>query len=105
MATAVRTREELLDRLGAQGERLRRAGVARLGVFGSFARGEPRPDSDVDLLVQFAPGRKSFDAFMEVATLLEEVLRRPVEVVTAESLSPHLGPSILREVRDVPLGT
>jgi predicted nucleotidyltransferase len=49
-------------------------------------------------LVEFEPGQKTFDNFMRLAFLLEDVLGRPVEVVTAESLSPYLRPHIAREV-------
>ena len=69
-------------------------GVRRIGLFGSFVRGERRPDSDVDLLVDFEPLGKTFDHFMELSFLLEEVLQRRVELVTPESLSPYLGPDI-----------
>ncbi len=79
-------------------------GVRHLSLFGSFARGDAGPDSDVDLLVDFEPGRKTFDNFMALAFLLEDLLGRRVELVTRESLSPHLGPAILRELHDVPLG-
>ena len=50
---------------------LRALGIRRIGIFGSTARGDARPDSDVDLLVEFADGKKTFDAFMDVADLLE----------------------------------
>lgn len=78
--------------------RLKSLGVSRLGLFGSFARGEQNPDSDIDLLVEFAPGEKTFDAFMQLSFLLEEILEHPVELVTVESLSPYIGPHILKEV-------
>jgi uncharacterized protein len=78
--------------------RLRALGVHRLGLFGSFVRGEQTPDSDVDLLVEFEPSRKTFDNFMTLSFFLEELLRRRVELVTPESLSPFLGPHILAEV-------
>jgi hypothetical protein len=80
-----------------------RMGVARLGLFGSFARDEANEDSDVDLLVEFAPGGKSYDRLLALADLLEEDLGRHVELVTPESLSRHIGPHILREVRYVSL--
>ncbi len=82
---------------------IRRLGVRRLGLFGSFATGQPSPESDIDLLVEFHQGCKSFDAFLELATLLEACLGRKVELVTPEALSPHLGPHILRQVEHVPL--
>ena len=97
------TKSELLATLSEHGDRLRAWGVCRLGVFGSFVRDHPRPDSDVDLLVAFEPGAKTFDHFMAVCFFLEDLLGRRVELVTPESLSPHLGPHILEEVEYVPL--
>ena len=101
METTIHTKSELFQRLRERQADLGRLGVARLGVFGSFARGEQTADSDVDLLVDFAPGQKSFDHFMALVDLLEETLQRRVELVTPEALSPHLGPHILREVEYV----
>lgn len=76
-------------------------GVRRLAVFGSVGRDEARPDSDVDVLVEFEHGAKSFDRFMELGDLLERVLNRRVELVTLEALSPFLKPHILADARDV----
>ena len=61
-------------------------------------------ESDVDLLIEFAPDEKSFDNFMAASFLLEEKLGRSVELVTREALSPHLGPHILEDVEDVEIG-
>lgn len=101
MATPARTRADVLERLQESEEEIRGLGVRRLALFGSFARSEPRPDSDVDLLVEFAPGQKSFERFMRLCDLLEERLARRVEVVTTEALSPYIGPHILAEAQDV----
>lgn len=76
-------------------------GVRRLGLFGSFVRGEARPESDVDIWVEFEPGRKTFDNFMELAFLLEELFQRPVELVTPESISPYFRPYIESELEYV----
>jgi hypothetical protein len=76
-------------------------GVVRLALFGSVLRGEAGPNSDIDLLVEFAPGAKNFDSFMALADLLEARLGRRVELVTIEALSPHVGPRILAEAKDV----
>jgi uncharacterized protein len=70
-------------------------------LFGSVLRGHPRPDSDVDVLVQFAAGKKTYERFFALAELLERQLGRPVELVTAEALSPFIGPRILAEAEDV----
>jgi predicted nucleotidyltransferase len=101
VTNAARTKDDVLDRLREQESRLRSLGVKRLGLFGSFVREEQAPSSDVDVLLEFEPGRKSFDNFMKIAFLLEAVLERHVELVTTEALSPYLGPRILNEVEDV----
>lgn len=95
------SREEAITRLQRIEAEVQRLGVRRLALFGSVLRNEARPDSDVDLLVEFAPGEKSLDRFMALADLLESVLERPVELVTTESLSPYIGPHILAEAADV----
>ena len=94
----VNTKLDILNILDERRDRLRALGVRRIGLFGSFVRGEQRPDSDIDLLVEFEPARKTFDTFNELCFFLEEILQRRIELVTVESLSPYLGPYILREV-------
>lgn len=76
-------------------------GVRRLALFGSVQRNTARPDSDVDILVEFEPGAKTFERFLDLGELLEAAFDRPVELVTTESLSPFLGPHILAEAQDV----
>jgi uncharacterized protein len=68
---------------------IRRLGVRRLALFGSVLRNEARPDSDVDVLVEFTPAEKTLDRFMALADLLEDTLEHPVEVVTTESLTVY----------------
>jgi len=104
MEPTVHTKEEIIERLRRFSSELRDLGVERLGLFGSFARDEQRDDSDVDILVEFAPGRKNFDNFMNLNFKLEDVLQRHVEVVTRESLSPYIGPHILEEAEYVSFG-
>jgi hypothetical protein len=76
----------------------RRFGVAKIGVFGSFARGEERPDSDVDVLVVFQKGKKTFDNFMGTKFYLEELFRRRVDLVTEAALKPLIRDPILQDV-------
>ena len=101
METAVNTREDVLRCLRQLEPELRMLGVKRLGLFGSFQHGVPQAESDVDLLVEFEQGRKSFDGFMGLSFLLEDSLKRRVELVTPEALSPYIGPHILDEVEYV----
>lgn len=83
------------------GGAIRSLGVKRLGLFGSFVHDNQKPESDVDLLVDFDPRKKTFDNFFELSVLLEQILRRRIEWVTRQSMSPILGPYILNEVEDV----
>lgn len=101
MQTPVLNREQAADRLAACEPEVRALGVARLAMFGSVLRGQPHAQSDVDVLVQFAPGAKSYDRFLALSELLEARLGRPVDLVTTESLSPFIGPRILAEAQDV----
>jgi len=95
------TRDQAFARLRAAEAEIRALGVRRLALFGSVLRGDARPDSDVDLLVEFDPELKSFDRFIALAELLERLLGRQVELVTTEALSPFIGPRILADAADV----
>ena len=97
----VLNREQTAARLSACEEEIRTLGVTRLALFGSVLRGHTHPQSDVDFLVEFAPGAKSYDRFLALLDLLESRLGRPVELVTREALSPFIGPRILQEAQDV----
>jgi uncharacterized protein len=103
MVSAAANKQETIDRIAALRDQLLARGVRRLALFGSFSRNQQHSDSDVDLLVEFVAGQKSFDNFMAICDLLEKSLQRRVEVVTAESLSPRIGPRILAEAEDVVL--
>ena len=81
---------------GMRRELSERFSVTKIGVFGSFARGEARPDSDVDILVELA--EPTFDHFMDLKFCLEETLQRPVDLVMADAVKPRLKPIIEREV-------
>jgi uncharacterized protein len=93
--------DDAVRRIVAAEPEIRRFGVRRLALFGSVLRNEARPDSDVDLLVEFGPGQKTFDHFMGLALFLEDLLERRVELLTPESLSPYIGPHILKAAKDV----
>jgi len=101
MPSSSLTRDQAIRCLLAAEAEIRALGVSRLALFGSVLRGEARPDSDVDILVEFSPGEKTFDRFLELSELVEERLERRVELVTLEALSPFIGPRILSEAEDV----
>jgi predicted nucleotidyltransferase/uncharacterized protein (DUF433 family) len=101
--SVARDKREVLRRISGNSARIRELGVRRLALFGSFVRGEQRGGSDVDLLVEFEAGGKTFANFMDLQFLLEGLLGRKVQLVTVDGLSPHVGPHILREAEHVPL--
>ena len=80
-------RQELSDRFS----------VVRIGVFGSYARGDAGPKSDVDIIVELA--EPTFDNYMDLKFRLEEVLERPVDLVMADTVKPRIRPIIEQEVR------
>jgi len=84
---------DLQDVLAPHRRDLEQYGVRRLAVFGSTARGEARPDSDVDVLVEF-DGPATFDRYAGLKLFLEDLLRRKVDLVTEKSLKPALRPNV-----------
>jgi len=70
--------------------------VQKIGLFGSFARDEAKPDSDVDILVDLAT--PTFDHYMDLKFFLEDLLHVSVDLVPSEALKPRLRPYVMREV-------
>jgi predicted nucleotidyltransferase len=75
-------------------------GVQYAGVFGSVARGDDRPESDVDFLVRFGEPM-SLTEYIGFRNELALILGRDVDVVTEKSLNEHMKPHVLPEVRSV----
>ena len=92
------TREEVLEKIAAAKDELRRMHVTRLELFGSVARGEASETSDVDLLVEFEPGAcvSLFD-FAEVQVFLQDLLGCEVELVMRHCVIPELRERIYGE--------
>ena len=91
----MRNREEVLRLIEQNQAALRKLGVRRLGLFGSYARGEAAAESDLDFVVEFSD--KSFDAYMDLKSFLEDLFRSRVDLVTVRSIKPRLLPIIQRE--------
>ena len=99
----VHTKEELLSAIISNSDRIKSFGVNRLGIFGSAIKGSFTESSDIDLLVEFYPEKKSFDNFIDLSFFMENLLGRTVEIITPQSLSKFIGPHILKEVENVRL--
>lgn len=89
------SREEVLRLIEQNREVLKKLGVRQLGLFGSSARGEATSSSDLDFVVDFA--EKSFDAYMDLKSFLENLFGCRVDLVLADTIKPRLRPIIQRE--------
>ena len=70
---------------------LRSRGIRRAAIFGSVARGDNRPDSDLDILVEFEPGAEgSIYEYMRLKAYIASLFEGPVDVVDRDALKPHL---------------
>ncbi len=72
--------------------------VRKIGVFGSFARGEEKEGSDIDMLIELEDKYETFDNYMDLKYFLEDLFGRKVDLVTVDALRPQLKNDILREV-------
>jgi len=89
------TRENILAVIEAHREQLRQLGIRELALFGSYARGDAGPESDIDFLVEFE--RVSFDGYMDLKEFLEELFGKRVDLVTKSAIKERLRESILAE--------
>src|SRR5260221_13441385 len=70
---------------------LRARGVAHAAVFGSVARGDDRPDSDIDILVEFEPGAEgTIYEYVRLKEFVASLFDGPVDVIDRDALKPHL---------------
>ncbi len=92
----------LLDELHAKRDAIERLsrqyGARRIRVFGSVARREERPESDIDFLVDFPRGYDLFAQRLPLTDQLAQLLQRPVELIAEHELSRHIREQVLREV-------
>lgn len=87
----LRNKKDAIRELG------RRYGASNIRVFGSVARGEERPDSDVDFLVEFPPGYDLFAQRLPLADGLAALAGRKVELVPEHELNRYMRDHVLKE--------
>lgn len=93
------TRDAILATIISQKHQIEKFGVTDLGLFGSYARNQQSPHSDIDLLIDFRRGHETFDNLMAASDLLQGLFPgKQVQIVTKKGLSPYIGPHILKEV-------
>jgi hypothetical protein len=95
-------RDDVLAILRGHRQEIAAMGVTSLALFGSFARDEARPDSDVDLLVELDPNAHiGLIRYVQIQERISALLGRRVELVTRPALKQRLRDGILREAVDV----
>lgn len=80
---------------------IKKFGISRLGIFGSYSNGYPTEDSDVDILITFKPNMKTFDNYIDLKFFLEELLNKKIDLVIEENIKAELKEEILRSVHYV----
>ncbi|MCX6646524.1 MAG: nucleotidyltransferase family protein [bacterium] len=96
----LKTRDYIFETIERNKEAIRKFGVKRLGLFGSFARGDQKETSDLDFLVEFE--HKTFDAYMDLKLFLEDLFNCRIDLVTTSAIRPELRAEILEEAVYVP---
>lgn len=90
--------KKILDKIHDAGNELRQIGVEKVGLFGSYSRGDADESSDIDIIIIFKPEYKTFDNYFKALDVLESSTSKNVDLVTPESLSEYIKPYIDKEV-------
>ncbi len=87
------TGAQVIETLRSHQAELRRRGVRHAALFGSLARGEPRPDSDIDILIELDPGAPiGLFGYADLKLYIADLFPKPVDVVNREALKPWVRP-------------
>ncbi|MFH1097090.1 MAG: nucleotidyltransferase family protein [Candidatus Desantisbacteria bacterium] len=84
METKKLTNEEILKVLREHNNLLEKYRIKKIGLFGSYVRGEQKKDSDIDFLVEFE--KPDFDNFMDLAFYLEDLFGKKIDILTPEGV-------------------
>jgi len=90
---------EIFKKLKENKRNIKSFGVKRIGLFGSYTRNEQKETSDIDFLVEFEKGKKTFDNYMGLKLFLENLFNCKVDLVIKESIKEEIKPYILRSVK------
>ncbi|MCK4463356.1 MAG: nucleotidyltransferase family protein [Candidatus Omnitrophica bacterium] len=93
------TKKKITKNIKRNSERIESYGVKSIGIFGSFAKSRQKKTSDIDVLVEFKRGMKTFDNYMELKFFLQKLLHHKVDLVIKDALKPKLKPYVIKEVK------
>lgn len=89
----------ILTKIAENKSTITKYGVSKIGLFGSYLRNEQKPNSDIDILVDFEKGKITFDNYMDLKFFLEDLLKCNVDLVMQESIKPDLKPYTMGSVK------
>ncbi len=91
----------IIGKLRENINQIKKYGVKRIALFGSYIRGEAHKGSDIDILVVFEKGKKTFDNYMDLKFFLEDLFGCKIDLVILESVRPELQQEILSTMKYV----
>lgn len=91
------TKNDIAKIIEENTEQIKKYGVKSIGIFGSFVKFAHNRKSDVDILVGFYEGQKTFDNYVELKFFLEKLFHRKVDLVIKKTLKPRIKQNILEE--------
>ena len=95
---AVMDKVAIIETLRAHQDELMRAGIAHAALFGSHARGEAGPDSDIDILIEYAPGeRRGVFAYAGMQLKVADLFAGKVDVIERNSMRDEMVPRVLQD--------
>ena len=93
------TSKDIIDKIEKNIESIKKYGVGQIGLFGSYVKNEQKSGSDIDILVGFEKGKKTFDNYMDLKFFLEDLFKCKVDLVVIEAIKPDLKKYILESVK------
>jgi predicted nucleotidyltransferase len=91
------TKSGILTKIEKNQNKIRGLGVKRIAIFGSFVNNRQTKDSDIDVLVEFRQGEKTFDNFMELRAFLGQLFGRKIDLVTTQAIKPRMKLMVLNQ--------
>jgi len=92
-------KKEIIELLNKNKSELKKFGVKRIGIFGSFSRDEGREDSDIDVFVEFEKGKATFRNFAGLIDYLENLFGRSVDILTPAGIDSIRIDEIKEEIK------
>jgi len=89
----------ILTKLEENKDIIKKYGVKRIGLFGSYIRNQQKPTSDIDILVEFESDKITFDNYMDLKFFLEDLFGCKVDLIMQDVIKPDLKPYILGSVK------